>query len=118
MSVQQQLNTATLQLVQLSLDQLSEIIAKQVSAELQKLLPQLQRTIDSSINKERLYTRREASEKLCVSLTTLHNWKVRGILVPMQSGRKCLYTAEQLDIFLNGQADDLPYQHHFLIKNI
>jgi hypothetical protein len=110
MSAQQQLNTATLQLVQLSIEELSTIISDQVSAELQKLLPQLRRTIESTINQDKFYSRKEAAEKLCVSLTTLHNWKVQGILVPMQSGRKCLYTAEQLETFLSQRyvGNDLP----------
>ncbi|WP_076669451.1 helix-turn-helix domain-containing protein [Pontibacter indicus] len=101
MSVQQQLNTATLQLVQLSLEELSTIISNQVSAELQKLLPQLRSTIEGAINQDKIYSRQEAADKLCVSPTTLHNWKKRGLLVPMQAGRKCLYTAVQLEAFLN-----------------
>jgi hypothetical protein len=110
MSAQQQSNTATLQLVQLSIEELSKIISDQVSAELQKLIPQLRRTIESTINQDKIYSREEAAEKLCVSPTTLYNWKVKGILVPMQSGRKCLYKAEQLETFLSQRyvGNDLP----------
>ncbi|MBJ6119498.1 helix-turn-helix domain-containing protein [Pontibacter sp. BT310] len=104
----EQLNTNTL-LVHLTSQQLLELMSKTFAVELEKVLPYVLSAVKSSINEQKLYTRKEAAEKLNVSLTTLHNWKVQGILVPMQSGRKCLYTAEQLDTFLNGRTDELPY---------
>lgn len=47
------------------------------------------------------YTREETAEYLNVSYSTLHNWKVKGILTPFKMGAKVYYYKSDVSARLN-----------------
>ena len=47
--------------------------------------------------KKQYLTRKEVSELLKISLSTIHNWKVAGILQPYQIGGKIYFKASDIE---------------------
>jgi len=46
---------------------------------------------------EKYLTREEVSELLKISLSTIHNWTKRGILLPYQIGGRVYYKASEIE---------------------
>lgn len=51
---------------------------------------------------EEYLTRKQMMEQYQVSKTTLHNWKIKGILVPVKVGRKVYYRKADVLAMLKG----------------
>ncbi|SIQ67221.1 helix-turn-helix domain-containing protein [Chryseobacterium sp. RU33C] len=56
----------------------------------------------TSKDEKQVYTRKETSELLNVSYTTLHNWKVQGILIPTKLGKIVYYSKDKVLSRLKG----------------
>lgn len=67
-----------------------------------KVVNQIQVEQQTSKNEKLTYTREETSKLLNVSYTTLHNWKVQGILIPNKLGNKVYYPKDEVLSRLKG----------------
>ena len=75
-----------------------------VLEKLQSIENYLSQNQTSSITERQSFLTRQEVAELCgnVSLTTLHNWRQKGVLVPTKkAGRKPLYDREDVYKFLN-----------------
>ena len=61
-----------------------------------KIVNQVQIEQQTSKTEKQVYTRKETAELLNVSYTTLHNWKVQGILVPTKLGKMVYYPKDEV----------------------
>ncbi|MBL3548123.1 helix-turn-helix domain-containing protein [Chryseobacterium sp. KMC2] len=67
-----------------------------------KVVNQIQVEQVSKDEKE-FYTRKETSEHLNVSYSTLHNWRKSGILTPIKMGAKVYYSKDEVLSRLKGE---------------
>ena len=78
-------------LVQMTKDELMQDFEQIVH----KIVSQMQ-TGQVSKDEKEFYTRKETSEHLNVSYSTLHNWKEKGILMPIKMGAKVYYSKDEV----------------------
>jgi len=81
---------------QISLDDLGLLIEEKVTKAVEKIVKNQQ-----SPQEKNLYTRKEASELLDVSFTTLFLWNNQGILKAKKIGKKVFYSKEDILSRLN-----------------
>lgn len=67
---------------------------------IRKVVNQMQVEQVSKDEKE-FYTRKETSEHLNVSYSTLHNWNKSGVLTPIKMGAKVYYSKSDVSARLN-----------------
>ena len=84
----------TIQLTQISIDDLSCLIREAVAGEIKKLNCCVSTT--SSQSEDVLLTRKQTSEMLNVSYTTLFHWNNDEILSARKLGRKVFYLKEDV----------------------
>jgi hypothetical protein len=84
---------STIQLLQISPEDLANVINKEIKSGLEELIKT--HLNQPSGNKEFL-TRKEASEFLGVSLVCLHSWCNKGILEPLKMGNKTYFEYSKL----------------------
>ena len=88
-------------LIQISPEQLSEIIISGIREELQKF----QSVSGEKSNNKDLMTRKEVCDYLQCSETSLWDWTKKGKIIATKVGkRKVLYRKKDIDTFLNDQA--------------
>lgn len=87
-------------LIQINLEQLSEIIISGIREELQKF----QSVSGEKSNKKDLMTRKEVCDYLQCSQTSLWDWTRKGKIIATKVGKKkVLYRKKDVDTFLNDQ---------------
>lgn len=64
------------------------------------LVDVLNQHTQSILIRPRLLTRKEAAEKLRVSLPTLQSYQLKGLLKPQRMGRKVLFDESEVDSIL------------------
>ena len=79
-------------LVQMTKDELMQDFEQIV----RKVVNQMQVEQQTSKDEKEFYTRKETSEHLNVSYSTLHNWKEKGILMPIKMGAKVYYSKDEV----------------------
>ena len=88
-------------LIQISPEQLSEIIISGIREELQKF----QSVSGEKSNNKDLMTRKEVCDYLQCSQTSLWDWTRKGKIIATKVGKKkVLYRKNDVDTFLNDQA--------------
>lgn len=92
----------TLQLVQLSVDDMTKIISEAVANELQKVTDLI--TLRPTQNENELLSREETSKLLKVSFTTLFNWNREKVLEAKKLGKKVYYLKSEVLNKLNNVA--------------
>lgn len=83
------MNTQTFQMVNLSVDDLTLLISNCVKAELQKINNLIQ--LNPKVESDELLSRKQASELLGVSYTTLFHWNNDKTLPAQKMGNKVYY---------------------------
>ena len=87
-------------LIQISPEQLSEMIISGIREELQKF----QSVSGEKSNKKDLMTRKEVCDYLQCSQTSLWDWTRKGKIIVTKVGKKkVLYRKNDVDTFLNNQ---------------
>jgi len=87
-------------LIQINLEQLSEMIISGIREELQKF----QSVSGEKSNNKDLMTRKEVCDYLQCSQTSLWDWTRKGKIIATKVGKKkVLYRKNDVDIFLNEQ---------------
>lgn len=76
-------------LIQINISELTEIIANCVKAELQKMNNLIQ--LNPKVESDELLSRKQASELLGVSYTTLFHWNIDKTLPAQKMGNKVYY---------------------------
>lgn len=79
----------SVQLIQMNISELTEIIATCVKAELQKINNLIQ--LNPKVESDELLSRKQASELLGVSYTTLFHWNNDKTLPAQKMGNKVYY---------------------------
>ena len=88
-------------LIQISPEQLSQMIITGIKEELQKF----QSVSGEKSNNKDLMTRKEVCDYLQCSETSLWDWTKKGKIIATKVGkRKVLYRKKDIDTFLNDQA--------------
>ena len=88
-------------LIQISPEQLSQMIISGIKEELQKF----QSVSGEKSNNKDLMTRKEVCDYLQCSETSLWDWTKKGKIIATKVGkRKVLYRKKDIDTFLNDQA--------------
>lgn len=88
-------------LIQISPEQLSQMIISGIREELQKF----QSVSGEKSNNKDLMTRKEVCDYLQCSQTSLWDWTRKGKIIATKVGkRKVLYRKKDIDTFLNDQA--------------
>jgi DNA binding domain, excisionase family len=88
-------------LIQISPEQLSQMIISGIREELQKF----QSVSGEKSNNKDLMTRKEVCDYLQCSQTSLWDWTKKGKIIATKVGkRKVLYRKKDIDTFLNDQA--------------
>lgn len=88
-------------LIQISPEQLSQMIISGIKEELQKF----QSISGEKSNNKDLMTRKEVCDYLQCSETSLWDWTKKGKIIATKVGkRKVLYRKKDIDTFLNDQA--------------
>ena len=88
-------------LIQISPEQLSQMIISGIKEELQKF----QSVSGEKSNNKDLMTRKEVCNYLQCSETSLWDWTEKGKIIATKVGkRKVLYRKKDIDTFLNDQA--------------
>ena len=88
-------------LIQISPEQLSQMIISGIREELQKF----QSVSGEKSNNKDLMTRKEVCDYLQCSQTSLWDWTRKGKIIATKVGKKkVLYRKNDVDIFLNDQA--------------
>ena len=88
-------------LIQISPEQLSQMIISGIKEELQKF----QSVSGEKSNNQDLMTRKEVCDYLQCSETSLWDWTKKGKIIATKVGkRKVLYRKKDIDTFLNDQA--------------
>ena len=88
-------------LIQISPEQLSQMIISGIREELQKF----QSVSGEKSNNKALMTRKEVCDYLQCSETSLWDWTKKGKIIATKVGkRKVLYRKKDIDTFLNDQA--------------
>ena len=88
-------------LIQISPEQLSEMIISGIREELQKF----QSVSEEKSNNKDLMTRKEVCDYLQCSQTSLWDWTRKGKIIATKVGKKkVLYRKKDVDTFLNDQA--------------
>ena len=88
-------------LIQISPEQLSQMIISGIREELQKF----QSVSGEKSNNKDLMTRKEVCDYLQCSETSLWDWTKKGKIIATKVGkRKVLYRKKDIDTFLNDQA--------------
>ena len=88
-------------LIQISPEQLSQMIISGIKEELQKF----QLVSGEKSNNKDLMTRKEVCDYLQCSETSLWDWTKKGKIIATKVGkRKVLYRKKDIDTFLNDQA--------------
>lgn len=83
-------------LVQVSLEDMSSVIRSIVSEELKKMENYLKPEVNKSNSLDDYLTREEVCKMLKVSNTTLFNWNNEGILKNYKVGRRVYYKREDV----------------------
>lgn len=78
-------------LFQINLDDFMEILEEKISQVMAKTIAE-----KSSPEKKDFYTRKEVSDLLRVSTTTLHNWAKDNILKPKKIGSRVYYSYDEV----------------------
>lgn len=100
MSTQQFKVTQSLQMINLSIDDLSNLITNCISKQL-KTIKEYQKS-ETSNSENEILTREEVKDLLKISYTTLWKYNKNGTLKAKKLGRKVYYLREDLSNFLNG----------------
>lgn len=87
------MNTITIDIPESALARVREVIEQTVSQVLENRAKQI-------LAEPRLLTREEAAKLLRISLPTLRNLERNGSLIPRRAGRKVLYDAQCIDLYL------------------
>ena len=88
-------------LIQISPEQLSQMIISGIKEELQKF----QSVSGEKSNNKDLMTRKEVCDYLQCSQTSLWDWTKKGKIIATKVGKKkVLYRKKDIDTFLNDQA--------------
>jgi hypothetical protein len=85
----------TVQLIQISPDELSSIIADAVNKSLNKFLDEIKQSRKANPYRE-LMTRKEVADFFSVSLVTIHDWSNNGILKPCKLGGRTYYLYSEI----------------------
>jgi hypothetical protein len=96
------MSTQTLQMINLSVNDLTDLISNCVKAELQKINEVIQ--LNPKTEAPELLTREEASKMLKVSYTTLFNWNNSGSLPAQTIGNRVYYQRSMIMNKLNSVA--------------
>ena len=62
-----------------------------------RVVNELKNELKQATFTEQYLTREEVSELLKISLSTIHNWTKRGILLPYQIGGRVYYKASEIE---------------------
>jgi len=62
-----------------------------------RVVNELKNELKQATFTEKYLTREEVSELLKISLSTIHNWTKRGILLPYQIGGRVYYKASEIE---------------------
>ncbi|WP_127139072.1 helix-turn-helix domain-containing protein [Flagellimonas oceanensis] len=81
----------TVQLIQITLEELSEIVVVAVKSEVEKLM-----TNQSKCDSDKLLTRKEVSEFFKVDISTVHNWTKKGKLKAYGIANRVYYKESEL----------------------
>ncbi len=84
--------TGTIQLIQISPDELREAIVSGVRAEVEKLKADFQ-----PLQPTEYMTRNEVRDYFCVDLSTIHNWTKRGKLKAYGFGGRVYYKRAEVE---------------------
>jgi len=83
-------------LVQVSLDDMSSVIRSILTEELKKFGNYFTQDTIESASRDECLTREEVCKMLKVSMTTLYNWNNEGILVNHKFGRRVYYKKDDV----------------------
>jgi excisionase family DNA binding protein len=86
----------SIQLLNLSPEELKKEILTEIKAEIKSLESRLQ-----TKGPEEYLTRAEVAELLKISLPTVSDWSKKGILKPYRLGKKVLFKLSEIDDALN-----------------
>lgn len=90
---------STIQLIQVTPDELVNLIKDGVKAELQTLSARL---AQPQTDQKELLTRKETSVFFSVSLVTIHDWMNEGIIKPYKVGNRTFFKhSELLEVVAN-----------------
>ncbi len=81
-----------IQLIQLSTEQLQNVVIEGVKTYLNDFRKQLEPKTPTEY-----LTRREVAKMLSVDLSTIHNWKKKGILKAYQVGGRVIFKREDVE---------------------
>lgn len=84
-----------IQLIQISPEELSNLISEAVTQAIQTLSTELQIAISKPHEKE-VMTRIEVAKFLCVSLVAIHDWTNKGILKQYKLGRRVYFNRSEI----------------------
>lgn len=90
--------TKTIQIQELTVDELTEKIAEKLLFKIENYLKQIAEKDDDV-----LLTRLEVADYLKVSLTTIHHWSKNGILEPLRIGNRVYYKRKTIIDNLEGK---------------
>jgi excisionase family DNA binding protein len=88
-------------LVQVSLDDMSSVIRSILTEELKKFGNYFTQDTIESASRDECLTREEVCKMLKVSMTTLYNWNNEGILVNHKVRRRVYYKESDVKALLN-----------------
>ena len=94
----------TLQIQNLSVDELKEIIENTIESKVQSLLPK-------PVPQTRYLTRKETAQKLGISLVTLHKWTKNGIIKGHKINTRVRFKSEEVDKALK-EIESLKYRRN------
>lgn len=92
----------TLQIQNITLDELSTLIANTVESKIQSLIPEPQPEVE-------YLTRQETAKKLGISLVTLNRWTKDGIIKAHRINTRIRYKSDEVDMALN-EVESLKYK--------
>jgi hypothetical protein len=81
-----------MRIVQVTPEELTNLINEALDSKINKILDQLKPT-----TKTEYLSKKEASNLLRVSIGTLDNWRDNGVLVPINIGNRVLYSRQAID---------------------
>jgi hypothetical protein len=90
---------AQIQLIQVSPQQLADLISESVNARIKDLFSKREQTPHPE--SETFLTRKETAQFFQISLYTVHDWMNKGIIKPYKAGNRTYFKREELIEVLN-----------------
>ena len=87
--------TKTVQIQEVSVDELADIVAEKLLNKIDVYLKEY-----ATKNDDTILTREETAKFLKINITTLWNWSKRGILIPFGIGNRVYYKKQEIIDYL------------------